>query len=172
MPCIGLEAGKFTLLVGCATNRAILARCTLRPVHAMRFVLSQNQRDNSRINESRRSCVQLIACIMWTGPYTKLIIEWQLSKCLKFMTFQEGCFVIRNWMQVLKWSSWDFLSPLILQRWKKIISVCEQQYTHGYCYISLFKFKSFDQFNTPQTSSNFRHLLSCGTIVLMNFLKF
>ena len=26
---------------------------------------------------------------------------------------------------------------------------CEQQYTHGSCYISLFKFKSFDQFNTP-----------------------
>ena len=43
----------------------------------------------------------------------------QLSKCLKFMTFREGCFVIRNWMQVLKWSSWDFLSPLILQKMKK-----------------------------------------------------
>ena len=41
---------------------------------------------------------------------------------------------------------------------------CEQEYTHGSCYISLFKFKSFDQFNTPQTASNFRHLLSCGTI--------
>ena len=41
---------------------------------------------------------------------------------------------------------------------------CEQQYTHGSCYISLFKFKSFYQFNTPQTASNFRHLLSCGTI--------
>ena len=26
---------------------------------------------------------------------------------------------------------------------------CEQ-YTHGSCYISLFKFKSFDQFNTPR----------------------
>ena len=41
---------------------------------------------------------------------------------------------------------------------------CEQ-YTHGSCYISLFKFKSFDQFNppAPQTASNFRHLLSCGT---------
>ena len=34
-------------------------------------------------------------------------------------------------------------------------SFCEQQYTHGYCYISLFKLKSFDQFNTPQTASNF-----------------
>ena len=40
---------------------------------------------------------------------------------------------------------------------------CER-YTHGSCYISLFKFKSFDQLNTPQTASNFRHLLSCGTI--------
>ena len=30
---------------------------------------------------------------------------------------------------------------------------CEQQYTHGSCYISLFKFKSFEQFNTPQTVS-------------------
>ena len=41
---------------------------------------------------------------------------------------------------------------------------CEQQHTHGFCCISLFKFKSFDQFNSPQTASNFRHLLSCGTI--------
>ena len=49
-------------------------------------------------------------------------------------------------------------------------SFCEQQYTHGSCDIVLFKFKSFDQFNTPpppkkkKTASNFRHLLSCGTI--------
>ena len=28
-------------------------------------------------------------------------------------------------------------------------SFCEQQHTHGSCYISLFKFKSFYQFNTP-----------------------
>ena len=27
---------------------------------------------------------------------------------------------------------------------------CEQQYTHGSCYISLFKLKSFDQFNSPK----------------------
>ena len=47
---------------------------------------------------------------------------------------------------------------------------CEQQYTHGSCYISLFKFKSFDQFNTPQTASNFRYLLSCGTIVVESLL--
>ena len=27
---------------------------------------------------------------------------------------------------------------------------CEQRYTHGSCYISFFKFKSFDQFNPPE----------------------
>ena len=42
---------------------------------------------------------------------------------------------------------------------------CELQYTRGSCYISLFKFKTFDELNTPQTALNFRHLLSCGTIV-------
>ena len=62
-------------------------------------------------------------------------------------------------MQVLKWSAWDFLPPLILQKMNEDNQVsqlgdydapfCEQQYTHGTCYISLFKFKSFDQFNTP-----------------------
>ena len=45
---------------------------------------------------------------------------------------------------------------------------CGQQFTHGSCYISLFKFKSFDQFNTPPPPppllSNFRHLLSCDTV--------
>ena len=45
------------------------------------------------------------------------------------------------------------------------VSFCRQQCMHGSCYISLLKFKSFDQFNTPQTASNFRHLLSCGIIV-------
>ena len=30
------------------------------------------------------------------------------------------------------------------------VPFCEQQYTHGFCYISLFKLKSFDQFNTPK----------------------
>ena len=44
-------------------------------------------------------------------------------------------------------------------------SFCQQQYKDGSCYISLFKFKSFGQFDTPETASNFRHLLSCGTIV-------
>ena len=49
---------------------------------------------------------------------------------------------------------------------------CEQQYTRGSCYISLFKFKSFDQLvPPPQTASNFRHLLGCGTIVHVKILN-
>ena len=41
---------------------------------------------------------------------------------------------------------------------------CEQQYTHGSCHIFLFKFTSFGQSDPPRIASNFRHLLSCGTI--------
>ena len=41
---------------------------------------------------------------------------------------------------------------------------CEQQYTHGSYYISLFKLKSFDQL-IPPNCLKFRHLLSCGTII-------
>ena len=69
---------------------------------------------------------------------------------------------------------YDDLSPLILQKMKEgnisqlgdyDAPFCEQQYTHESCCISLFKFKSFDQLIPLQTASNFRHLLSCGTIV-------
>ena len=49
---------------------------------------------------------------------------------------------------------------------------CEEQYTHGSCYISMVKFKSFDQLIPPQTASNFRHLLSCGTIANMQILSY
>ena len=43
--------------------------------------------------------------------------------------------------------------------------VCVFKKTHGSCYISLFKFKSFDQLDPPpRAASNFRYLLSCGTI--------
>ena len=51
-----------------------------------------------------------------------------------------------------------FLSPLIIQKMKEDnisqlddydVPFCEQQYTHGSCYISLFKFKSFDQLTLP-----------------------
>ena len=42
---------------------------------------------------------------------------------------------------------------------------CEQQYTHGSCYLYLFvQTQLIWSVNTPQTASNFRHLLSCGTI--------
>ena len=44
-----------------------------------------------------------------------------------------------------------------------MIMMC--QYTHGSCCISLFEFKSFDQFNPPRTASSFRYSLSCGTII-------
>ena len=40
------------------------------------------------------------------------------------------------------------------------VPFCEHQYTYGSCYISLFKFKSFDQL--PESLDI---LLSCGTIV-------
>ena len=57
------------------------------------------------------------------------------------------------------WSSWDFLSPLILQKMKEDnigqlgdydAPFCEQRYTHRSCYISLSKFKSFDQLIPPK----------------------
>ena len=59
-------------------------------------------------------------------------------------------------MQVLKWSSWGFLLPLILQKMKEDnisqlgdydAPFCEQ-YTHGSRYISLLK--SFDQLIPPE----------------------
>ena len=49
------------------------------------------------------------------------------------------------------------LSPLIIHKEDNIsqlgdhdVPFCEQQYTHGSCYISLFKFKSFDQLIPPK----------------------
>ena len=53
----------------------------------------------------------------------------------------------------------DFLSPLILQKMKENnisqlgdydAAFGERQYRHGSCYISLFKFKSFDQLIPPK----------------------
>ena len=43
---------------------------------------------------------------------------------------------------------------------------CKNNTSMGLCYISLFKFKSFDKFNTSQITLNFRHLLSCDTIAV------
>ena len=48
----------------------------------------------------------------------------------------------------------DYVAPL-----------CERSKIHGSCSIILFKFKSFDQSNPSRIASNFRHLLSCDTIV-------
>ena len=49
------------------------------------------------------------------------------------------------------------------------VAFSDQQYRHGSYYISLFKYKSFDQSDPPppQITSNFRHLLSCGTIMMV-----
>ena len=40
---------------------------------------------------------------------------------------------------------------------------CEEQYTRILLYLFV-QTQIFDQFDTPQTASNFRHLLSCGTV--------
>ena len=123
-----------------------------------------------------------------TGCNIKLIIVSQLSRCLKFMTFREGCFVIRNSMQVLKWSFLDFLLPLILQKTKEDnisqlddcdVPFCVQQYRHLFwrtilcttiqAWVLLYLFVQIQiiwSINTPQTASNFRYLLSCGTIAV------
>ena len=80
----------------------------------------------------------------------------------------------------------ETLSPLlVLQKMKEAYfsqlddynePFCEQQYKHGSClFVCLLKFKSFDQLNPPRTASNFRHLLSCGTMVSsksLSILKF
>ena len=75
-------------------------------------------------------------------------------------------------MQVLKWSSWHFLSQLVLQKINEdnfnelddYGALFSEQYTHWFSYISLFKIKSFDQL-IPRIVSNFRPSLNCGTIV-------
>ena len=38
------------------------------------------------------------------------------------------------------------------------VPFCEHQYLHGLCYISLFKFKSFDQFTKPPQILDIRDL--------------
>ena len=40
---------------------------------------------------------------------------------------------------------------------------CKQQYTHGSCYISLFKFKSFDQLIPPKL----RQILDIYSVVAL-----
>ena len=44
---------------------------------------------------------------------------------------------------------------------------CEQQYTHGSCYITLFKFKSFDQLIPPKLPQ----ILDIYSVVSQKWLK-
>ena len=70
------------------------------------------------------------------------------------MTFQERCSVVHAIeCKYLCEALETFNHYQFYKRRKKIIldhydvPFCEQQYTHVPCYIFLFKFKSFDQFN-------------------------
>ena len=76
----------------------------------------------------------------------------QLSKCLKFMPFRED---VLSYAIECKYSSEaleTFYRHQFYKTRNKIISepFCEQQYTHASYYISLFKFKSFDQLIPPK----------------------
>ena len=76
------------------------------------------------------------------------------------MTFREGCFVIHVEYKYLsetleKIYHHQFYKRLLFQDNISQLDYydapfCEQQYTHGSCCISLFKFKSFDQFKPPE----------------------
>ena len=85
----------------------------------------------------------------------------------KIYDISEGMFCHTQLNVSVKWSSWDFLSPLILQKMKEDnisqlgdydVPFCEQ-YRHGSCYISLFKFKSFDQLIPPPPPPNLLQIL-------------
>ena len=71
----------------------------------------------------------------------------------------------------------DFLSSLVLQKMKADNfnqldnydkQFCERQYTHGFCYISLFIFQSFDQF-IPQDLPQILDI--CSVVVLQGVSK-
>ena len=62
-------------------------------------------------------------------------------------------------MQALKSRSWDFFT-ISLQKINEDnlnerddygVPFSDQQYKHGSCYISLFKYKSFDQSDPPES---------------------
>ena len=73
------------------------------------------------------------------------------------MTFREGCFVIHvecrylseapETFKTISFTKESFIKDNISQLDDDDVPFSEQQYTHGSYYISLFKFKSFDQFN-------------------------
>ena len=52
------------------------------------------------------------------------------------------------------------------------VSFSHQPYRHGSYFIFLFKYRSFDQSDPPEyITSNLRHLLSCGTIVMFSLTE-
>ena len=59
------------------------------------------QQDNNLMTISASIRVRKSLKLNLKSSITSIIVS-QPSKCLKFMTFREGCFVTRNWMQVLK----------------------------------------------------------------------
>ena len=75
------------------------------------------------------------------------------------MTFREGCLLYAIECKYLSEALKTILSTLILQKMKEDnisqlgdydAPSCEQRYTLGSCYISLFKFKSFEQLIPPK----------------------
>ena len=48
------------------------------------------------------------------------------------------------------------------------VPFCEQQYTHGSCYISLFKFTSFDQYLIPP---KLPHILDIYSVVALWYIN-
>ena len=81
----------------------------------------------------------------------------QPSKCLKFMTFWDVLSYMLNTSTEVKFLRL-FITISVTKDEKDNISqlddynvlFCEQQDTHWSCCISLFKFKSFYQFNPPK----------------------
>ena len=80
----------------------------------------------------------------------------QPSKCLKFMTFRDilsYAIECKHLVKLLRLSitiNFTKDEDNISQLGDYDAPFCEQQYTHGSCYISLFKFKSFNQLIPPK----------------------
>ena len=88
-----------------------------------------------------------------------IFIDYSVTTESKIHDFSGGMFNIHaEYIQVLKWSFGGFITISFTKDEKDNIGqlddydapFCEQQYKHGSCCISLFKFKSFDQFNSPE----------------------
>ena len=81
----------------------------------------------------------------------------QPSKCLKFMTFRGDilsyvieCKYLVKLLRLFIAINFTKDEDNISQLGDYDAPFCEQQYTHGSCYISLFKFISFDQLIPPK----------------------